>query len=165
VKGNEFFMANYRAGMRVLDITNIGSGNDTTSMIETGYFDTYPANNLANFNGAWSVYPYFESGNIILNDIERGLFIVRKSGTLSVDTAALKKGLSISPNPMTSETTIRFLNNEMVKNIKVYTILGQKIFEKNTINQTKYVLTTTNFKRGIYIIKVNSRVTKKIVIK
>jgi predicted phage gp36 major capsid-like protein len=47
----------------------------------------------------------------------------------------------------------------------VYTILGQKIFEKNTINQTKYVLTTTNFKRGIYIIKVNSRVTKKIVIK
>ena len=165
VKGNEFIMASYRAGMRVLDIANIGSGNNATSMTETGYFDTYPANNSENFNGAWSVYPYFASGNIIINDIERGLFIVRKSGTLSVDTSDLKKGLSISPNPMTSETTIRFLNNDIVKNIKVYTILGQKIFEKNTINQAKYVLTTNNFKRGIYIIKVNSRVTKKIVIK
>ena len=38
-------------------------------------------NNSTNFNGAWNVYPYFKSGNILISDIEGGLFIVRKSGT------------------------------------------------------------------------------------
>ena len=165
VKGNEFFMASYRAGIRVLDITNIGSGNNTTSMTETGYFDTYPANNGTAFNGAWSIYPYFSSDNLIINDIERGLLIIRKSGTLSIGDETLEKNVSISPNPMTTETNIRFLNNETIKSIKVYTVLGQKIFEKNNINQARYVLTTNSFKKGIYIIKINSTITKKIVVK
>tara|TARA_B100000767_G_scaffold148805_1_gene140125 strand:+ start:1163 stop:2605 length:1443 start_codon:yes stop_codon:yes gene_type:complete len=165
VKGNEFFMASYRAGIRVLDITNIGSGNNTTSMTETGYFDTYPANNGTAFNGAWSIYPYFSSDNLIINDIERGLLIIRKSGTLSIGDETLEKNFSISPNPMTTETNIRFLNNETIKSIKVYTVLGQKIFEKNNINQARYVLTTNSFKKGIYIIKINSTITKKIVVK
>ncbi|MDG1731008.1 MAG: choice-of-anchor B family protein [Algibacter sp.] len=75
VKGNSYFLANYTAGMRVLDITNIANN----SINETGFFDTHPENDGTNFNGAWSVYPYFSSGNIIINDINRGLFIVRKS--------------------------------------------------------------------------------------
>lgn len=79
VKGDEFFLANYRAGLRVLDISNISS--TTNPMTEIGYFDTYPSSNSANFNGVWSVYPYFASGNIMIGDIEGGLFIIRKSGT------------------------------------------------------------------------------------
>ncbi|KJD31671.1 regulator [Tamlana nanhaiensis] len=75
VKGDLFYQASYRAGMRVIDISDIAN----TNMTEVGYFDTYPANNNANFNGAWNVYPYFASGNIVISDIEGGLFIVRKS--------------------------------------------------------------------------------------
>ena len=77
VKGNEFFLSNYRAGLRILDITNIAS--PTNPMTEVGFFDTYPSSDSASYNGVWSVYPYFLSGNIIIGDIEGGLFIVRKS--------------------------------------------------------------------------------------
>lgn len=77
VKGNEYYLANYRAGMRILDISNISAS--TNAMTETAFFDTFPSSNSANFNGVWSVYPYFASGNIIISDIEGGLFIVRKS--------------------------------------------------------------------------------------
>jgi len=77
VVGNTYYLANYRAGLRVLDITNIGAS--TNSMTEIGFFDTFPSSDSANFNGVWNVYPYFASGNIIINDIEGGLFIVRKS--------------------------------------------------------------------------------------
>ena len=77
VKGNEFFLANYRAGLRVLDITNIAS--PTEPMTEIGFFDTFPSSDSASYNGVWSVYPYFSSENIIIGDIEGGLFIVRKS--------------------------------------------------------------------------------------
>ncbi len=164
VKGNEFFMASYRAGLRVLDISNIGSENDFTSMTETGYFDTYPANNGTAFNGAWSVYPYFASGNLIINDIERGLLIVRKSGTLSLTNQQVKQGFFIAPNPMSATTTISFSNNETIKNIKIYNVLGQKVLEKNNINQTKYVLTKNTLQKGVYIIKVNALPTQKLVI-
>ncbi len=80
INGNDFFLANYRAGLRVLDISNITDFENP--MEETGYFDTYPSDNAVDpDNGAWSVYPFFTSGNIIISDISGGLFIVRKSGT------------------------------------------------------------------------------------
>lgn len=79
VKGNAYYLANYRAGLRVLDITNIASS--TNSMTEIGFFDTYPESDGAGFQGAWNVYPYFPSGNIIISDINRGLLVVRKSGS------------------------------------------------------------------------------------
>ena len=75
VKGDTYFIANYSAGVRFIDISNIENG----ILSEEGFFDTYPDHNNASFNGVWNVYPYFESGNIILNDIEGGLFVIRKT--------------------------------------------------------------------------------------
>jgi len=77
VKGDLYFQASYRAGVRILDLTNIGS----SSISEVGFFDSYPPSDTVGFDGAWNVYPYFPSGNIIISDMESGLFIIRKSGT------------------------------------------------------------------------------------
>ena len=76
VKGNEYYLANYRAGMRILNLDNIG--NSSNVMTETHFIDTFPSSDSAAFNGVWSIYPYFQSGNIVIGDIERGMFIVRK---------------------------------------------------------------------------------------
>ncbi|MCL6266762.1 choice-of-anchor B family protein [Flagellimonas myxillae] len=75
VIGDEFFLANYTAGMRVLDISDIENEN----ISEKAFFDTFTASDTPSFNGAWSVYPFFESGKIIINDINSGLFVVQKS--------------------------------------------------------------------------------------
>jgi len=75
VLGNQFFLANYTAGMRVLDITGI----DGKNVVEEGFFDTFPADDNAGFDGVWSVYPYLPSGKIIVSDINRGLFVIKKS--------------------------------------------------------------------------------------
>lgn len=77
IKNNAYYFANYRAGLRVLDISQIAN----RSFTEIGFFDTYPENDGTDFDGAWNVYPYFPSGNIIISDINRGLFVVRKSGS------------------------------------------------------------------------------------
>ena len=74
-KGNQFFLASYTAGLRVLDISEI----DTKNVSEGGFFDTYPANNNAAFEGVWNIYPFFESGVIAINDINSGLFLVKAS--------------------------------------------------------------------------------------
>jgi choice-of-anchor B domain-containing protein len=73
VVGNYSFQANYRSGLRILDISDIANGNLT----EAGFFDIYPSSDSANFNGAWSVYPFFASGNVIVSGIEQGLYILR----------------------------------------------------------------------------------------
>lgn len=75
VKGNEYFLANYTAGVRVLDVSGVAD----KSIIETGFFDTYPSTDNPQFSGVWNVYPYFESGKIVVSDINSGLFIIRKS--------------------------------------------------------------------------------------
>ena len=46
-------------------------------LIEVGYYDTYPLDNGANFNGNWGAYPYFPSGLIAASDRENGLFILQ----------------------------------------------------------------------------------------
>jgi len=74
-KGDLFYIASYTAGLRVLDI----SGIEEKQIVETGFFDTYPKDNNANFEGVWNVYPYFESGIIAINDINSGLFLVKAS--------------------------------------------------------------------------------------
>lgn len=81
VRGNRYYMSNYERGLTVLDIS------DPTAPEEAGFFDTYPAFNSTNFNGAWGVYPFLPSGNILVSDIQRGLFVL-KDNTLTAATVA-----------------------------------------------------------------------------
>lgn len=83
--GDLVFQANYRAGMRILDGSDIASAELT----EIGYFDIYPANDNANFSGAWHVYPYFPSGVVIVSGIGEGLFMLRPTG-LQADNTVLE---------------------------------------------------------------------------
>ena len=161
IKGTEFFMACYRAGMRVLDISNIGS--DGNQLTEIGYFDSYPANNETAFNGAWSVFPYFTSGNIIINDIERGLFVVRKSGTLGSDEV-LKNRFSISPNPTNNNAIIKATQNHQIKSVSIFNILGRKVFIKQNINDEKFVIPLEKSSKGLYIVKINGAISKKLIL-
>jgi len=65
------YEANYRSGLRVFDATS-----NPTNPTEIAWFDTYPGDDAGGFNGAWSVYPFFPSGTVIVSDIERGLFVL-----------------------------------------------------------------------------------------
>tara|TARA_B100001093_G_C26858777_1_gene1028815 strand:- start:3965 stop:7657 length:3693 start_codon:yes stop_codon:yes gene_type:complete len=74
--GNDVFMSHYSSGLRILDISNIS--NPT----ERAFFDVHPSNNNTNFDGSWSNYPFFESGNIVVTAIDDGLFVLKESSNL-----------------------------------------------------------------------------------
>ena len=74
------YAANYQSGLRLLDISDVANGN----LSQAGYFDTYTPNNSAGFSGAWTSYPYFESGNIVVNSRGEGLFILRLQTDLEI---------------------------------------------------------------------------------
>ena len=72
VKGDYVYQANYRYGLHILDIS------DPESPREVGFFDASPYQTGAGFSGAWSNYPFFESGTIIVTSLQEGLFILKK---------------------------------------------------------------------------------------
>ena len=75
VVGNLCYQSNYRAGLRIADISNVASG----VMEEVAFFDIYPDNDDAHFNGTWSNYPFFPSGVVAVSSIEGGIFFVQPS--------------------------------------------------------------------------------------
>jgi len=73
INGDYAYESNYRAGLRIVDVKEVATGN----LEEVAYFDTYPEGNGASFSGTWSNYPYFESGVIAISNIGEGLFLVK----------------------------------------------------------------------------------------
>jgi len=76
VRGDYVYESNYGSGLRVLDI------RDRTNPREVGFFDSAPYNDdgpghSATQSGAWSNYPFFDSGVVVFTSVREGLFIVR----------------------------------------------------------------------------------------
>jgi len=74
VKRNYIYQANNASGLRVLKFTD---EQEALSLSEVAFLDTHPETDDEGFEGAWSVYPFFDSGSIIVSDRSRGLFVVR----------------------------------------------------------------------------------------
>ncbi|KAJ7820612.1 hypothetical protein B0H13DRAFT_2241869 [Mycena leptocephala] len=79
------YESNYGSGLRVVDVSSVAKDPTGGAFKEVAFFDgTAPEDDdvggEATFTGSWSVYPYFESGYIVINSIERGLFVVKYSG-------------------------------------------------------------------------------------
>jgi len=72
IRGRYVYQANYRSGLRILDLAEVAKGK----LKEVAFFDIYPANDNRGYEGSWSVYPYFKSGRIIISGIDEGLFVV-----------------------------------------------------------------------------------------
>lgn len=66
------YQANYTGGLRVLDVSN----RDPESIVEIGFFDTTPNTSEPEFDGLWSVYPWFSDNKVVVSDRNRGLFIL-----------------------------------------------------------------------------------------
>ena len=97
------YEANYRSGLRILSTADIANGN----LSEVGYFDIYPTSDSASYNGAWSVYPFFESGNVIVSGIEQGLFVLRpqlEPDAVTTPTPTLTPTATASPTASATPT-------------------------------------------------------------
>lgn len=72
VRGDLMYQANYRAGFRLLDIS------DPESPVEAGWFDTTPyEGDPPGFSGAWTAYPFLDSGTVLVTSMYEGLFLLK----------------------------------------------------------------------------------------
>ncbi len=104
VRGNRFYQASYRAGMRIIKLGDLDQG--VSAMTEVDYFDTYPSSNSAAFNGAWNVYPYFPSGNLIISNYDGGFFVVKDPNFDDTDPVVVCQNITATLNKATGTVTI-----------------------------------------------------------
>ncbi|KAJ7157447.1 hypothetical protein C8R46DRAFT_909562 [Mycena filopes] len=75
------YESNYGSGLRIVDVSSVAEDPTGGGFSEVAFFDVHPEDDdeggEATFTGSWSVYPYFPSGYIVINSIERGLFVVK----------------------------------------------------------------------------------------
>jgi len=102
VVGDLVYQANFRAGFNVLKIRDISAAKFT----EGGYFDVYPDSNNNKFNGAWSNYPFFPSGVVIVSGIEQGLFMLEVGDITHSPTASPTR--TQSPTKSAAPTDLLF---------------------------------------------------------
>jgi choice-of-anchor B domain-containing protein len=72
--GDYIYTAYYRDGVTLVD------AHKKDNLVEVGNYDTSPLSG-GGFEGAWGVYPYLPSGNILVSDREEGLFVVAPTYT------------------------------------------------------------------------------------
>jgi hypothetical protein len=169
VKGNRFYLANYSAGLRVLDISDIANQNIT----EIASFDTYTDggnHDGATFAGAWNVYPFFESGNIVISGLTGGLYIVRDrkptavcqditvtldaSGNASILAEDINNG-SVDNNPLEdiSIDVLNFTTDDLGDNPVILTVTdseGQTDSCVSTVTVLNYVPVEFTYDGGIW---------------
>ncbi len=95
VRGNRYYFSNYERGLTILDIT------DPANPTEVGFFDTFTVSNNPSFNGAWGVYPFLPSGNILVSDINSGLYILKDNAKKSS-----KGQFAFNNNTLTTEQAV-----------------------------------------------------------
>ena len=158
VRGNYVYLSNYESGLRILDI------NDISNPVEVAYFDTDPVSNKVAFEfGAWSSYPYFNSGIVVVSSIDQGLFVLQPT-TLSVTAreqdVQVPKAFALRgnyPNPFNSSTRILLNLPESAEvTIDVIDLLGRKVLtlKAGTVEAGKnksVVLDTGRLASGPYL--------------
>lgn len=76
-EGDRAYASNYTSGLRIFDTSQVAAG----ALPEIGYFDLYPENDDASFEGGtWSNYPYYASRSVAVSSMDRGLFVLQPRG-------------------------------------------------------------------------------------
>ena len=74
IENQRAYASNYTSGLRVYSTKKVASGQ----LSETAFFDVYPENDNATFEGGtWSNYPYFRQDIVGVNTMDRGLFVLK----------------------------------------------------------------------------------------
>lgn len=85
----------------------------------------------------------------------------------SIEENVLENSISVYPNPTNNQVNIAIHNQVKVTSIIVYDMLGKEIINTKNINTNVVTLTSSNWNKGIYLIKISDEkgynIIKKII--
>ena len=112
MRGTSYYVSHYRRGVVVY------RRREPEALVEIAHFDNYltPSTNIAGTDGTWGVYPFLPSGNLLVSDIENGLFVLRDQ-TRNLDASSGRLGFA--------ELSLASAENAGTINVRVQRTLGR----------------------------------------
>jgi len=146
VKGDHVYVSSYHDGLQVYNIA------DQTNPIKVAYFNTYLLGDHTSYRGAWGVYPFLPSGNILVSDMQYGLYVLAPSGNFGLNNA-IKEELSIYPNPAQSSFQVKLPEEDYNLQMKIYDSKGNLVLQKASI-QASEAINIESLNTGLYWINI-----------
>ena len=103
------------------------------------------------YRGAWGVYPFLPSGNILVSDMQYGLYVLAPSQDFSVQSYSAEK-ITVYPNPAKTSIKLIVHGEENSLDVKIFDLKGQIVMRKK-ISLENNLINISSLKQGIYIIK------------
>ena len=150
VKGKFLVTSYYCDGVTVVD------ASDPTNLQEVAYYDTSDSSG-GTFSGAWGVYPFLPSGNILVSDRQEGLHILSIDDLeFPTDELSALLEIEIHPNPSADYFTIA-IDSESWETLNVYDILGKLMETRLNTNSTNSITLGENWLEGTYILSIETK--------
>ncbi len=156
IKDNYVYVSHYHDGLWVWDISN------PSNPVVVGSFDTYLPEDHDSYRGAWGVYPLLPSGNILVSDMQSGLFVLSPIENNNSDISENTNDNFIFPNPFTNQFEIQ-TNNANPIDLKIYDLNGKLLFSEKILDNNTV---QPNLTKGIYFLEIKSKeklITEKII--
>ena len=156
VHGDYLYASYYFDGLQVFDIS------DTSSIERVLYYDTSTIPHQRGiYRGAWGVYPFLPSGNILVSDMQNGLFVIEGlDGNLlaSEDLLAQTTELQVFPNPTTGILNFDLPSHFKGDNIEVeiHKMNGSLVY-KNFMRSQDEISLNLDLSEGMYILSIKNR--------
>lgn len=150
VKGDSLYVSHYYDGLRIYNVSN------PSNVVEVAYYDTYLGADGNSYKGAWGVYPFLPSGNIVVSDMQEGLMVFQFTDLLTdVKTNAVNQ-LNYFPNPFQNHITIENLQKLNISHYQLIDLKGQLI-KSGSIHAAHTTLHfDENLQNGLYFLKLSN---------
>ncbi len=154
IKGDYLYIAYFHDGLYIYDISN------PANPILKGYYDTYASPGHDSFRGAYGIYPLLPSGNVLVSDMQYGLFVLDvEDATIINDHTAVIDNVLIHPNPFLSKLTIEMHGNSGDKGSSIfflYDLLGRELHRVEQIENIETDVQLGHLPSGLYIYAITS---------
>ena len=146
IKDNYVYVSHYHDGLWIWDITN------PSNPVVVGSYNTYLPEDHDSYRGSWGVYPLLPSGNILVSDMQSGLFVLSPPGFQNSNISEIDKETHVFPNPFNDEISIH-INNQSKCTAYIYDINGKLLISKNINNK---LTLQPKIDSGIYFLEIKS---------
>ncbi|MBR9923258.1 MAG: choice-of-anchor B family protein [Bacteroidetes bacterium] len=161
VHEGKLYVSYYYDGLQVFDLT------DPADPQRMAYYDTYEPANDASYKGAWGVYPFLSSGNVLLSDMHNGLFLFEKVEDFTpVATEEVSGNISqmtVFPNPTGTSASLQLSLNEASEDVQIRILDTQgrvvkNLGEQNLISGKQLLdLDVSDLPTGMFQVMIISR--------
>lgn len=152
VSGNYLYVSYYFDGLQVYDIST-----PETPIRKMFYPTSSREHQNGRYQGAWGVYPFLPSGNILVSDMQEGLFVIENIELLSdIDDTDISDDFTIIPNPSDGNIAL----NQIYDHIELVDLSGRTIQVWQNQNE---VIVNEKVLNGIYILKADNASTKLVI--